>query len=228
MKKFSVLVCLSLLLSVVASAETVVIPSVVHSPGANGAFWKTAIGIYNSSETVQTISARNIVSAGEIPAAELQPKQFVGTDDLGALFNSGDGTFLVEMTTSSPSVLFTARTYSMTEGQLGQFSTLLLPVSPITNPLNLVFTRTEGARKALFLYGDLTASCLTGTDTIYVYYGTIGTLTRMALPDSTYVCQVTNLFSGFPSGGSPSDFYAYAWASEADNISNCPTLIIGE
>jgi hypothetical protein len=233
MKKFTILclLCLSVLASgASATDETVVIPSVALSPGANGSFWKTAIGIYNASDSVRTVSARNILGAGEIPSAELQPGQFVGTDNLGAMFNAGEGTFLVQLTRSGPGVIFTARTYSVTESQPGQFGTLLIPVRPISEPISLVFTRAEGARKALFLYGNLKASCVTTLpDTVFVYFGTLGSLNRISIPEDALACKIESLGSaGYPSGGEASDYYYYAWASEGDNVSNCPTLITAE
>lgn len=231
MKKVFLLVvmCLSFL-STTVLAETIVIPSVAKAPGLNGSFWKTAIGIYNASSSMQTVSIKSMAAPGSIPTGDLLPGQFVGVDDLGAMFNIGDGTFLVAFTRSSPDVLFTARTYSMTEGQEGQFSTLLPPVKPITNPINLVFSRVSGARKALFLYGNLKATCVTTeSNTLYFYYGTPESLVRMTLPENTVACSVENSGTiGYPSGGDPSDYSYYGWASEADNTSNCPTIIVAE
>jgi hypothetical protein len=230
MKKLLLLMMTSFLIAGNVLAETIVIPSVVHSPGANGSFWKTAMGIYNASNSVQTISAKSISSTGSTPTGELQPGQYIGVEDLGVMFDEGEGTFLVALTRSDPNVLFTARTYSVTEGQEGQFSTLLPPVTPIIDPIKIVFSRIEGARKALFLYGNLKTSCITTeVNAIYFYYGTPGSLVRLPLPNETLTCTIENLGSvGYPSGGEPTDYFYYGWASEADDISNCPTIIVAE
>lgn len=212
-----------------SAAETIVIPAVVHASGANGVFWKTAIGIYNASNEIQNISARNILGEGEIPSAQLQPGQFINTDDLGILFNAGEGIFLVELNRTDPNVLFTVRTYNVTGGQLGQSSTLLFPVYPVTQHINLVFSRVGGAKKVLFLYGDSHAECMTASNAeVHTYSGTAGILEQKELPNDVLGCTVTVDQFGFPSGGDPDDYYAYAWASEIDDISNCPTLITAE
>lgn len=230
MKKAVFITLISLLLTMSSLAETLVLPSVVHAPGANGSFWKTAIGIYNASDSVQTVTVKSISSAGEVPGGELQPGQFVSVDDLGALFNAGEGTFLAALTRSSSDILFTARTYSVTEGQPGQFSTLLPPIKPVLDHIKIAFSRLTGARKALFLYGNLRAYCTTSVPNIlYAYYGTPGSLVRLSLPENTTACVIENIgLDGYPSGGEPSDYYYYAWASEGDNVSNCPTIIVAE
>jgi hypothetical protein len=215
----------SLLLCGTLLAETYVIPSVVYSPGANGSFWKTAIGVYNTTDVEQTIEIRDLLDRGDIISAVLPPLTFASTNDLGALFNAGEGTFIAVITTSDPGLSFTARTYSTTESNvvLGEFSTLLPPVEDISSKATITFTRVSGARKALFLVGSSLALCrTTASETLDQYTSTVGSFTRHDLPEDTVACTVTRM--GSP-GGFTEMTFVYAWGSEADNVSNCPTLI---
>ena len=210
----------------VSANAQIVLPSVTYAPGFNGSFWKTAVAVYNPTSSPQTVSAQSITLEGNAPSAVLAPGQYFAVDNLAEMFGLGYGTFLVTVTSTSPEVVLTARTYSTTEGVDGQFSTSIPVLEPIVDTEFIVFTQGKTARKALFLYGNLHASCYTMYDYIPSEYdGTPGTLTRFNIANETVFCKVVDTNPGFPSGGDPSMFYFYAWGSEADNITNCPTLI---
>lgn len=228
MKKF-VLFCLLTLFSFSAFSQELVIPSVTYSPGFNGSFWKTAVALYNPTSVPQDVSVQTITLEGNIPSTTLAPGQYISVDNLGEMFGLGYGTFLVKFHSTSPDVILTARTYSTTEGVEGQFSTLLPSLEPIETTKFIVFTRGTGARKALFLYGNLSASCYTMNDYIpFEYISTFKGLTRLNIAEETIFCKVVDTTPGFPSGAEPSMYYTYAWGTEADKITNCPTLIPAE
>ena len=224
MKNLFKLVLITLLLYMPVYAETIVLPSVVYSPGANNSFWKTAIGVYNASDGYKQVEISTINGVGTKPIAILAPGQYGSTDNLAELFDVGYGTFIALINVSGPGVVLTARTYTTDLNTGAQYGTLLPSLTNIGDNVSLTFSKINGARKALFLYGPVYGDCILSNYSVTEpFYSFEEEFKRFDLPETTVECTVYR--QKFPSGYLP-DYTAYVWGSEADNISNCPTVVM--